>query len=109
MALPSSGAISLNDIQTEFGGSNPISLNEYYAGGSYVPAGTTGTNGAVPSSGQISFSNFYGTQKAFEYWYTQYVKQTGATYTYTYAVGYDSSNNVYVTGTTTSQGEGYCD
>ena len=29
MALQSSGAISLGNIQTEFGGSNPIGLNEY--------------------------------------------------------------------------------
>ena len=61
MAIPSSGAISLSTIQTEFGGANPISLNEYYAGGTYVPAGTSGTYGAVPSSGTISIRNFYGT------------------------------------------------
>jgi len=61
MAIPSSGPLTLSDIQTEFGGSNPISLSEYYAGGSYVPAGTTGTYGAVPSSGEISIRNFYGT------------------------------------------------
>jgi hypothetical protein len=61
MAIPSSGPLTLSDIQTEFGGSNPISLNEYYAGGAYVPAGTTGTYGAVPSSGEISIRNFYGT------------------------------------------------
>jgi hypothetical protein len=61
MALPTSGPLTLADIQTEFGGSNPISLSEYYAGGGLVPAGTTGTNGAVPSSGTISISNFYGT------------------------------------------------
>ena len=61
MALPTSGPLALTDIQTEFGGSNPISLNEYYAGGSYVPAGTSGTNGAVPSLGEISIANFYGT------------------------------------------------
>lgn len=63
MPLPSSGPLSLNDIQTEFGGSNPISLSEYYAGGANVPAGTTGTYGAVPSSGTISIRNFYGTSK----------------------------------------------
>jgi len=50
MALPTSGALPLSDIQTEFGGSNPVSLSEYYAGGSYVPSGTSGTNGAVPAS-----------------------------------------------------------
>lgn len=61
MTLPTSGPLTLADIQTEFGGSNPISLSEYYAGGSYVPAGTSGTNGAVPSSGTISVWNFYGT------------------------------------------------
>lgn len=63
MTIPSSGAISLLDIQNEFGGSSPISLNEYYAGGSYVPSGTTGTYGAVPSSGAISLRDFYGTSK----------------------------------------------
>lgn len=61
MALPSSGPLTMADIQTEFGGSNPISLSEYYAGGAYVPAGTSGTYGAVPSSGTISIRNFYGT------------------------------------------------
>jgi len=61
MALPSSGPLSLSDIQGEFGGSNPISLSEYYAGGGLVPSGTSGTYGAVPSSGTISIQNFYGT------------------------------------------------
>lgn len=61
MAIANSGAISLSTIQTEFGGANPISINEYYAGGTYVPSGTSGVNGAVPTSGQISFSQFYGT------------------------------------------------
>lgn len=66
MTLPTSGPLTLADIQTEFGGSNPISLSEYYAGGAYVPAGTSGTNGAVPSSGTISIWNFYGTSAALE-------------------------------------------
>lgn len=61
MALPVSGAVSLTQIQTEFGGANPIGISEYYAGGAYVPAGTSGTNGAVPSSGAISINSFYGT------------------------------------------------
>jgi len=50
------GTIAMTDIQAEFGGSNPIGLNEYYAGGAYVPAGTTG----VPSSGQISMNDLRG-------------------------------------------------
>ena len=55
MALQSSGAISLSDIQTEFGGENPISLSEYYRDGDY----TTSNNTSVPTSGAISLSNFY--------------------------------------------------
>lgn len=61
MTLQTTGALTLAQIQTEFGGVNPISLNEYYAGGANVPSGTSGTNGAVPASGQISMSQFYGT------------------------------------------------
>ena len=49
MVLQSSGAISLYNIQTEFGGSTPISMSEYY-----------GAASGIPSSGSISFSNFYG-------------------------------------------------
>ena len=56
MALQTSGAISLQDIQNEFGGSHPISLSEYYRGGGEV--GSSNTN--VPTSGQISLSQFYG-------------------------------------------------
>ena len=75
MAIPSSGAISLTTVQTEFGGSNPIGLNEYYAGGGLVPAGTTGTYGAVPSSGAISLRNFYGTSSVL-YFFSQLVNAT---------------------------------
>lgn len=78
MALPTSGPLSLANIQTEFGGSNPISLSEYYAGGAYVPSGTTGTYGAVPSSGAISLRNFYGTSKFTPVTRT-YTTGTGAT------------------------------
>lgn len=67
MAIPSSGPISLTTLQTEFGGANPIGLNEYYAGGGLVAAGTTGTFGPVPSSGTISLQNFYGTT-AVTFW-----------------------------------------
>lgn len=65
MALPTSGTISLADIQDEFGGpSAPISLGNYYAGGGNVPAGTSGTNGAVPASGTLGLYHFYGTTKS---------------------------------------------
>lgn len=61
MAIPSSGAISLTTVQTEFGGSPPIAISEYYAGAGLVGPGTIGTLGAVPSSGALSLGNFYGT------------------------------------------------
>lgn len=67
MALPTSGTISLADIQAEFGGSTaPISLGNYYAGGANVPAGITGTNGAVPASGTLGLYHFYGTSKVVD-------------------------------------------
>lgn len=65
MALQSSGAISLANIQTEFGGSNPISLSEYYLNGSY----TTSNNTNVPTSGTVSIGSFYGTVKAVQMTY----------------------------------------
>jgi hypothetical protein len=58
------GSLSLSEIQAEFGGSNPIGLNEYYAGGGLVNSGTvgypSGSAVSIPSSGAISISNFYG-------------------------------------------------
>ena len=68
MTLPNPGvSLSMSQIQTEFGGTNPANLSEYYAGGAYVPAGTTGTNGAIPSSGIISLSDFYGAPASYVY------------------------------------------
>ena len=57
MAVPSTN-VTLASIQTEFGGSNPISLSEYYSGGSNVPATSPAPNGPIPSSGQISVGQF---------------------------------------------------
>lgn len=59
MPLPSSGLISLADIQTEFGGVNPIGINEYYRNGGLVSSNNTN----VPTSGTISLANFYGARK----------------------------------------------
>jgi len=56
--LPTSGAISWNDIQNSFGGSNPVGIDEYYRNSTYVP--TSGINNSIPTSGTISASNFHG-------------------------------------------------
>jgi hypothetical protein len=55
MALPTSGAIALTDIQTEFGGVNPINMSEYYRGGLYVTINNVG----IPASGIINMGSFY--------------------------------------------------
>jgi hypothetical protein len=66
----SSGAISLDNIRRLYGpasasGSGVVygtaALNNYYRGGTYVPNITSGTpnNSNIPTSGQISLSNFY--------------------------------------------------
>lgn len=69
MALTSSGQLKFSEIQTEFGGSNPISFSEYYSGGTIIAAslGFTGrviTN--VPATGMIKVSNFYSAAKGTE-------------------------------------------
>ena len=59
--LPSSGPLSLTDIQDEFLGSAPIGLSEYYRGGPYVP--DSSSTATIPTSGAIAVSNFYGTRR----------------------------------------------
>ena len=46
MALQGAGAISLSQVQTEFGGGNPISMSEYYRNGAYVPTAIPGSTTA---------------------------------------------------------------
>ena len=50
MALQSSGQIKMTDVSGEFGGIAPHTLKEYY-----------GVASGVPSSGEISLKDFYGT------------------------------------------------
>jgi hypothetical protein len=57
MALPASGQLSISNIATEFGDTQPNSMSEYYRGGSLVP--NSAGNSAVPTSGAIAISNFY--------------------------------------------------
>jgi len=59
MALQTSGSISLSQIQTELGGSNPITMTEYYKGGIYVGSSGQG-NGSIPTSGALDMTDFYG-------------------------------------------------
>ena len=62
MTIKSSGSLSFSEIEAEWDNSTPLSLSEFYAGGSTVYAGATdGSGNAIPSSGAISFSDFYDT------------------------------------------------
>lgn len=63
MAIQSSGLITLQDIEDEFGGTGSISLSEYYRNGGLV----TSNNTSVPTSGAISLSNFYGATDQFSF------------------------------------------
>ncbi len=62
MAIKSSGSLTFTEIEAEWDNSSPFSLSEFYSGGSTVYAGAAdGDGNAIPSSGAISFSNFYDT------------------------------------------------
>ena len=96
-------SISLSQIQTEFGGSNPISLSEYYRGGGIVrstlPDGSANINTNVPTSGLITMSNFYGGQGVFVFTYTENVYNY-STFILTdslYAAGWDGVKPVLAT------------
>jgi len=72
MAIVSSGTVSFLDLQNEFGGAAPITMDEY---ASYRTAGTGST---------ISLSNFYGASAAIfgspgtgQYAVSQYVNSSG--------------------------------
>jgi len=86
MAIQSSGVITLQDIQDEFGGTSPISLNEYYRNGSYV----TSNNTSVPTSGSITLSDFYGAVRQFTFSITSNTQNADIN-TMAVAAGWDGS------------------
>jgi hypothetical protein len=68
---------NLQNVQDALGGSNPISMNEYYRGGSFVPTTATSTT-RTPSSGEY-YSDPYiwrmdnsGSSGAWFYWASNY-------------------------------------
>ena len=66
--LQGSGTISLNDIRNQFGASGTPDMAEYYRGGvnaSRVHSYGSGHNTTVPTSGTISFNQFYNTHRGW--------------------------------------------
>ena len=68
MALQGTGLITLEDVADEFDDAGPHSLSEFYRGGAEVPEATENAN--VPTSGEISLSDFYGATKRIRVDYT---------------------------------------
>lgn len=69
MPVPTTN-VTLSSLQTEYGGANPISMSEYYRGGTNVPSGQTSTNGTIPTSGAITVGVFRGTTKVVSVTFT---------------------------------------
>lgn len=66
--IKSSGTISINDIRNEFGASGNPDLAEYRRGGvnaTRVHSYGSGHNTNVPSSGQVSLSQFYNAHRGW--------------------------------------------
>ena len=92
MTIKSSGSLALTEIQAEFGGSSPISLSEYYRNGAYVTSNNTG----VPTSGQISFNQFYSTVRQFSFTISSTVQQADLR-TLAFAAGWNGSDPIKAT------------
>lgn len=90
MTLQTSGAISLSQVQAEYGGSNPISMSEYYKYGDYVPAYVSVTTWQPSAS-----TDYFSTSAPSYYWY----KNGGGSYWYT---AYAYWNGTQITGMSTT-------
>jgi len=94
MALQTSGAISLSQVQGEFGGANPISMSEYYRNGAYVPSTitTTSTTGWYGQFSPLWSWVIYSGTRTYQAWWngTNVGSGSGSSITvggYTYEVG----------------------
>jgi hypothetical protein len=94
MAIQASGAIKLSEIQTEFTGSNPISMSEYYRG-----LLVTANNTSVPTSGVITLSNFYNSVRQFAFTSGVEIATPQNLRTMAIAAGWDESAPVVFTNT----------
>jgi hypothetical protein len=61
MSIPLTGPVTLSQLQIEFGGTDPVSMNEYYRGGAFVPNSVR--NASIPTSGAINLEQFRGSSK----------------------------------------------
>lgn len=110
MGFPFSGngsPLKFSELQSEFGGSNPVSISEYYRNGGLVTDNNTG----VPTSGTIKMSQFYGSSKKFTLTFSANTATVDA-YTALIAAGWNGASffeivvnsGVWLYSTTTSSG-----
>lgn len=93
MTVPIS-PVTLADIQTEFGGSNPISLSEYYRGGAFVYSGQGDAGyGVISASGPISMGAFRNQTAAGEVVYS-----APGTYSFVVPGGVSTLNAIIIGG-----------
>ena len=76
MALQTSGQITLSQVQSEFGGSNPIHLTEYYRNNGLVPSTISTTTGNPAGS---YTGPRYNTSNLWEVYSSQIIKWNGVT------------------------------
>jgi hypothetical protein len=86
MTLQSSGAIKLSEVQSKHGGSNPISMSEYYLGGGLVDTSKTVSSNASASSlvskgsingSSLSTSTWHQVGEGYFYGYTPKINPSG--------------------------------
>ncbi len=86
MALQSSGTISLTQVATEFGGTAPHQMSEYF-----------GVDAGVPASGSaIGLGNFYGKADKFIATITANAQELNL-YTWLTSIGWDQNRKVELT------------
>lgn len=92
MPLQSNGLIRFSDIQTEFGGSNPVFLSEYYNNSA---TGYVSNVSGIASNGNILMSQFFGKQKQTTAVNLLTVGNAARNNDYTNAVNYVSGDDTY--------------
>lgn len=97
MALPSpSQPISASQIRTEYGGSNPFIITQYYRGGSLVY--NCAANQYVPTSGKIALADFWTAAKPL--WVGVFTSgSSGTKIGFSAADGFGSATRVHGTAT----------
>ena len=94
--LQTSGAITLANIQSQYGGSNPISMSEYYKNGSYVTAPENdpgySTSTRVTRTGSFSQSN----GAVHFYWGGTHIMTKYATFVNAYGLDFQDGGDGYL-------------